>query len=257
MFSLSIDYTLFPSKRFIASTVNICYICFSLNFHCPWAGYVLKTYKKVSKTTLNNYLFLGRYLTVFLTTGLAIILSIIANINDARAYQPSFIGYDFNKEISNLYIPAPSRDTSTIAQETLAVYQNEQAAIEARRKSLEDKINRTLAYLKRVGSPVANEEIATMIVDLSDANNADYRVLLAIMTIESGSCRQSFSYNCFGYLNGVKYTSFQAAFQDLVPKVSRQYAAKYGWDFVALSRAYGQHNWELHSKNMLKVANSI
>ena len=196
-------------------------------------------------------------MTVFVTVVGVFLFSFFQANFLTNAQEPTFISYRFERKSTNLYIPPPDHEVSLVAEEDLAIYKEEQAAIEARRKSLEDKINRTMAYLKRVGSPVANLEIATLIVDLSEANKADYRVLLAIMTIESGACRQSFSHNCFGYLNGAKYPSFQAAFQDLVPKVSRQYAAKYGWDFTALSKAYGQHNWQLHSKNMLKVANSI
>ena len=200
---------------------------------------------------------ISKYLIISSIIISTFILSIIAEQNQAEANNQISLRYDFSKGENVTYIPKPDRDIYFEAQETLTIYEEEQAAIEARRKQLEDKVNRTLSYLKRVKSPVANEEIATIIVDLSDKNNADYRILLAIMTIESGSCRQSFSNNCFGYLNGVKYPSYEVAFKDLVPKISRQYAARYGWDFVALSKAYGQHNWELHSKNMLKVANSI
>ena len=200
---------------------------------------------------------ISKYLIISSIIISTFILSIIAEQNQAEANNQISLNYDFSIAENTTYIPKPDRDVYFEAQETLTIYEEEQAAIEARRKQLEDKVNRTLSYLKRVKSPVANEEIATIIVDLSDKNNADYRILLAIMTIESGSCRQSFSNNCFGYLNGVKYPSYEVAFKDLVPKISRQYAARYGWDFVALSKAYGQHNWELHSKNMLKVANSI
>jgi len=211
----------------------------------------------VSKKQLEKFVFWSRYFVIFALLISAVISSVFANYNTAVAKQSISLNYDFNTPTNDAYIPKPDRETFAVAQEALTSHQLEQAKLEERRKSLEDKINRTLNYLKRVKSPVANEEIATIIVDLSEQNNADYRVLLAIMTIESGACKQSFAYNCFGYLNGVKYPSYEVAFKNLVPKVSRQYAARYGWDFVALSRAYGQHNWELHSANMLKVASSI
>jgi len=196
-------------------------------------------------------------MTVFTIVIFSVIASTFVNYNKANAKSEILIQYDFNSPVSDLYIPVPDREVYTVAEEALAQYNQEQAAVEARRKMLEDKINKTLTHLQRVKSPVANEEIATIIVDLAEQNGADYRVLLAIMVIESGSCRQSFAHNCFGYLNGVKYPSYEVAFRDLVPKISRQYAAKYGWDFVSLSKAYGQHNWELHSQNMLRVASSI
>ncbi len=211
----------------------------------------------ITKNSLHRLLFWGRYVTIFTIVVFALVASLFVNYAKATQKSEILIHYDFNSPVSDLYIPEPDREVYTVAEEALAEYNQEQAAIEARRKMLEEKINRTLAYLQRVKSPVANEEIATIIVDLSEQNGADYRVLLAIMTIESGSCRQSFAHNCFGYLNGVKYPSYEVAFQDLVPKVSRQYAARYGWDFTSLSKAYGQHNWELHSQNMLRVANSI
>lgn len=212
---------------------------------------------RINKNTTFRLSIFVRYFVIIAILTSTISLGFMPKKNTANANNLYFYKYNFNSPVAKTYIPKPEREVYIEAQENLNQFQEEQAKAEARRKELEDKVNRTLNYLRRVKSPVANEEIATIIVDLSDQNNADYRVLLAIMTIESGSCRQSFSYNCFGYLNGRKYPSFEVAFKDLVPKVSRQYAARYGWDFVALSKAYGQHNWELHSKNMLKVASSI
>lgn len=209
-----------------------------------------------NKNTIKLSIF-SKYFVIFLILFFTVIFTFLPDSNKATAENLTYYDFKFSTPRTNSYIPQPEREVYIVAQENLIQHQAEQAKIEARKKELADKVNRTLNYLRRVKSPVANEEIATIIVDLSDRNNADYRVLLAIMTIESGSCRQSFSHNCFGYLNGVKYPSYEVAFRDLVPKVSRQYAAKYGWDFVSLSKAYGQHNWEHHSKNMLKVASSI
>lgn len=154
-------------------------------------------------------------------------------------------------------IPPPEETRFRLAEAKLKVLEQEQRAEEIYQAQIQEKVDRTLAYLNKRRSPVANETIARIIVDGAEQYNADYRVLLAIMTIESSACVHSFWYNCFGYLNGVKYSSYEQAFSDIVPKVSRQYAAKYGWDFESLSRAYGQHNWELHSKNMRYIANSI
>lgn len=134
----------------------------------------------------------------------------------------------------------------------------ERIAEEARKaKEREDKIQRLLAYLKKKGSPAATYEIATIVIDKSAANGADWRVVMAIAGAESGFCKQSFWHNCFGYLNGVKYPSYAAAFTDLVPKVSRQYAARYGWDFAALAKAYGQQNWEHSTAVMRKFASEM
>lgn len=132
--------------------------------------------------------------------------------------------------------------------------------LEAIRIQLEARqlgINRIKNYLTKQKSPVANTEISELIYDLSKANGADYRILIAIMGVESGFCNASFNYNCFGYLNGAKYSDYSAAFRDLVPKVSRQYAARYGTDFVSLAKAYGIINWEYGAEKLARYYNQI
>ena len=129
-------------------------------------------------------------------------------------------------------------------------------------KERNDKIERLLNFLKKQKSPVATREYSAQIIDLAEANRADFRIIVAIMGVESGFCRVPLkkngnTYNCFGYLNGVKYASFTDAFNNLVPKISVQYANKYGWDFVSLAKAYGQHSWEKTSKYMYNWASSI
>ena len=136
------------------------------------------------------------------------------------------------------------------------------AAQEQKEQERENKIERLLNFLKKQKSPVATREYAAQIVDLADANGADFRIIVAIMGVESGFCRvpikkNGTTYNCFGYLNGVKYASFEDAFNNLIPKISVQYANKYGWDFVSLAKAYGQHSWEITSKYMYNWASSI
>lgn len=120
-----------------------------------------------------------------------------------------------------------------------------------------------VVYLKKQKSPVATEGYAAQIIDLSQANGADYRVIVAIMGAESGFCKAPYkisganSHNCFGYLNGVTYGSFTEAFNALIPKISKQYAVRYGWDFEALAKAYGQHGWEKTSAFMYRIASSL
>lgn len=198
-----------------------------------------------------------RYLLVFFTLISSFFLVFFLNSTSSSAETTTSISYNFNSADTDVYVPEPDHALFTKAEENLAIYRQEQTAEAQRQKLIKEKVDRTIAYLQRVGSPVANEQIATILVEKAEENNADYRVLIAIMMIESGACRQSFAHNCFGYLNGARYSSYEQAFNDLVPKVSRQYAARYGWDFVSLSRAYGQHNWQLHSANMLRVASSV
>lgn len=151
----------------------------------------------------------------------------------------------------------PDPETFTEASETKVKEERRKLEEAKRVAEHEAKVANLISYLKRNNSPVANHKIANIIITESAKYGADYKVVVAIMGVESGLCRQSFWYNCFGYLNGVRYSSYEHAFSDLVPKVSRQYAAKYGWNFEALAKAYGQHNWEKTSANMRWFASRI
>jgi hypothetical protein len=55
----------------------------------------------------------------------------------------------------------------------------------------------------------------------------------------------------------VTYSSFKDAFNNLIPKIAKQYANKYGWDFESLAKAYGQIGWEKTSSDMLYFANQL
>jgi len=115
-------------------------------------------------------------------------------------------------------------------------------------KEKEAKISRLVSYLKRQGSPIATYGYAKQIIDAAEANGADYRIVVAIMGVESGFCRVNvLKYNCFGYLNKVQYSGFTEALAKLVPRISREYAKPYGTNFKALAKAYGMINFEYHS----------
>lgn len=138
--------------------------------------------------------------------------------------------------------------------------------LEAEERKAQERLNsikNLTAFLKAKKSPVASEAYATQIIDLAAANNADYKIIVAIMGVESGFCRATFkikganSHNCFGYLNGVTYGNFTDALNSLVPKISRQYAVRYGWNFEALAKAYGQIGWEKTSRDMRIYANAL
>jgi hypothetical protein len=116
------------------------------------------------------------------------------------------------------------------------------------------RIASLLKMLREVKSPVATEHYATMIVDLAENNGADYRILVAIMGTESGWCKADIHYNCFGYMNKVEYDSFDDAFSHLVPKISVQYARIYGWNFSALTEAYGRVKNEVQAARLRSVA---
>ena len=154
-------------------------------------------------------------------------------------------------------IPAPNQASVAGANTKKQDEEKRRAEEEKRKREREEKIQRLINFLRKQKSPVANYETASLVVNLSEANGADYRVVAAIMGVESGFCKQSFWHNCFGYLNGVRYSSYHNSFSDIVPKVSRQYAARYGWNFEGLAKAYGQHEWERTSRNMRYFASSI
>lgn len=107
------------------------------------------------------------------------------------------------------------------------------------------QVERLVTYLKRQGSPIAKREFADQIIRVSNANGADYRIIVAISGVESGFCAANYKkYNCFGYLNGVQYGSYEQAFNSLIPRIAREYVKKYGTNFKAFAVAYGIHDVE-------------
>jgi hypothetical protein len=136
---------------------------------------------------------------------------------------------------------------------TLAGLMENKIGKEEARITRQKRIDSLLKLLKSVGSPVATEHYAAYIIDLSVSVNADYRVIVAIMGTESGYCKHPLGYNCFGYLNGVKYASFDDAFSRLIPKIGKQYVIKYGWNFEGFTKAYGQLG-EHAAGNMYSIA---
>lgn len=139
-------------------------------------------------------------------------------------------------------------------------YLDEQARLKAIKEA---KLSKMLSLLSKNKSPVASRTYAEQILTLSEQNDADHRIIVAIMGVESGFCKNAFfkngenTHNCFGYLNGVTYPDFKTAFDNLIPKIAKQYANKYGWDFESLAKAYGQIGWESTSSDMLYFANQL
>lgn len=122
------------------------------------------------------------------------------------------------------------------------------------------RISTLVDYLTRVRSPIANEHYAALIIDLSEEQGVDYRIVVALMGTESGWCKKPIYYNCFGYLNRVKYTSFDDAFGHLIPKISQQYLIRYGWNLQGFIKSYGRiddlsaYNY---SRNMYAITNKL
>jgi hypothetical protein len=117
--------------------------------------------------------------------------------------------------------------------------------------NLRSEVLNLVAYLRAQGSPVATYDYARQIITTSRSYGADYKILVAIMGVESGFCNANYKvYNCFGYLNGVQYGSYSQAFAALIPKISVQYANVYQTNFRAFAEAYGIHNVDHHTKRL-------
>lgn len=136
-------------------------------------------------------------------------------------------------------------------------YQN----LEAEYKDAKQKwyeVENLTQYLSNQGSPVATPKYAQQIIQVSRENGADYKIIVAIMGVESGFCRVPYKdYNCFGYLNGAQYSSFEHAFGDLIPRIANEYANVYGTDFEAFADAYGIHNLKVHVPRLQAFYNGL
>ncbi len=126
----------------------------------------------------------------------------------------------------------------------------ELAEKQRQRESREGHIAGINTYLSTKKSPIANTDVAGILYDSAMEADTDYRILLALIGVESGFCAQDYYFNCFGYLNGAKYSSFEQAFKDITPKVAKEYAARYGTNFAALAQAYGIVNWQKGAHNL-------
>ena len=205
-------------------------------------------YYKIQLKKKEKYrIFLGGVFVI-----LILLLSIISSNSIAFAsnnpIKSSSKSFDAQKHI---ILPEPKIEQIVRARKRLELEQKKQAEIEAKLAHRQQEIDKINRFLRKQGSPLVNTEIPALLYDLCEENNSDYRILLAISGVESGFCAADFNYNCFGYLNGKKYSSWEQAFKDIVPRVSRQYANRYGTDFTSLAKAYGMVNWE-HGANKLQ-----
>lgn len=215
----------------------------------------LKQFKKQNRITANAFKAVLVITILLLQTVTFLSFNTLTRLDRSLAYSFNGLDLEYNK---NVLVPLVSEAEVIVANERKTVLVEQERLTKIR----QDKIDGLVRFLKKWGSPVATNDYAAQIIDLSEKNGADYKVVVAIMGVESGFCRvpvkkNGTTYNCFGYLNGVKYASFTAAFNDLVPKVSKQYAARYGWNFEALAKAYGQKGWEKTSRDMSMFAHGI
>ncbi|KKQ36123.1 MAG: hypothetical protein US52_C0008G0022 [candidate division WS6 bacterium GW2011_GWA2_37_6] len=218
----------------------------------------------LTRNIKGTYLFAKTYPLIFLRITLVffITLSVIAylSVNVLASGQTtsskSFLSgqedvLTKNDEPVISEIQAPVYEEVKIAEKRKVDEEQRLAEVQKKLAIRQDHINRINNFLIRKRSPVANTNIAEILYDLSVQYGGDYKTLLAITGVESGFCAASFSYNCFGFLNGKKYGSYEQAFRDIVPKVIKNYLHRYGsTNFVSIAKSYGMVNWEKGSSNL-------
>jgi hypothetical protein len=201
--------------------------------------------RRIQRQRLNRRYSIIRFVLIFLLLVLPVFLIEKSSIKITSQSSSNVNGLDLNFD-HTLFLFKPAYE-EVVAMNEKKVVLDEQERLQ---KIREGKIQRILALLSKNRSPIASRGYAEQILDLTEKNNSDYRVLIALMGVESGFCRAPYlkngvnTYNCFGYLNGVVYSSFTDAFNNLIPKICRQYINRYGWDFENLARAYGELSWE-------------
>jgi hypothetical protein len=196
---------------------------------------------------------------VFIQVGLA--SAVQSEIKLVLVKSPEVLGVETQELTESQPSHSPVTDLLAQKQQKLDQKVSFYQSLEGKYKKLkekETKITRLVSYLKRQGSPVATYGYAKQIIDTAEANGADYRIVVAIMGVESGFCRVNvLKYNCFGYLNKVQYSGYSEAFSKLVPRISREYAKPYGTNFKALAKAYGMINFEYHSGRLATFYNAL
>jgi hypothetical protein len=215
--------------------------------------------KKIKKLRRKPNIFLRivLVLVIILSSLSYLSINVIAAINDSLSSQKKSIPFQVS--------PANITTLPEVKGESIKIAEVKKDADEKRKLEVAKQMAIRDGHIKRINkflikkhSPVANTNIAEILYDLSVKYNGDYRTILAISGVESGFCAASFSYNCFGFLNGVKYTSYEQAFKDIVPKIIKNYLHRYGaTNFVSIAKSYGMINWEKGSANLKMYYNQI
>lgn len=123
---------------------------------------------------------------------------------------------------------------------------------------LDERIPKLVRVFDHYKSPIANHRYARIVINESEKHNADYRINVGLMVAESGLCKVPLkSFNCYGYLNGVYYESFDDALSILTSKISQQYTEPFGWNLDTFLRIYGVHNPDAYKKKVFYVARQI
>lgn len=125
------------------------------------------------------------------------------------------------------------------------------------RESLEEKVDYLHSYLSRKNSSVFSRDIVRIIIQIAEEYGADYRIIVAIMGKESGYCNANYKiYNCFGYLNGAQYSSFEEAFRTLTPKIAK-IVGRNGWNIAGIASEYKPVDQVGWTNRVYKMASEI
>lgn len=141
-----------------------------------------------------------------------------------------------------LTVAAPASDSASIdygLPKLVALEVTPQVAVNVLPEDVvrSEQVRKARDFLAKRNSPMA--PYAEIIVDRARECGGDYRILLAIADAESGSGRKPYlKYNPYGYLNKVRYSSWQSALTDLSCKISKQYIQVYGTDFWRMAKRY-------------------
>lgn len=125
------------------------------------------------------------------------------------------------------------------------------------RESQQAQIDHLYSFLYRQNPGVFSRSIVSIIVQESNRYGADYRIVAAIMGKESGYCNANYKlYNCFGFLNGVQYGSFEEAFRNLTPQIAR-IVARHGWNTMGIANEYRPVDRKGWADKVYKMASEI
>lgn len=163
-----------------------------------------------------------------------------------------------NTEISHHIISTDSDSRFSFTPNSEVILLDETLIDSAKKRySQEEQVDHLFSYLNRQNPRVFSKEIVRIIVSESNRFGADYRLVAAIMGKESGFCNANYKlYNCFGYLNGVQYGSYEEAFKVLTPRIA-SIVARHGWNTMGIANEYKPVDRQGWSTKVHAIASKI
>jgi hypothetical protein len=179
------------------------------------------------KYKVNKILIIGIAIVLALSFFVAIIIFSSQDLvfaSDIKSFVHDEVKEDSYKNLPKSKIDKPTSESIERLKE--------KTRSEKKIDNLQDKL------LTKNSTVFQDRYLVRVLIAESEKIGADYRIVVGIMGKESGYCRANYkTYNCFGYLNGVQYSSFREAFDNLVPKVAAK-VAPHNWDLMGLAYSY-------------------